>query len=337
MRRARVWSGSNGPTARTPRSIRRSEPGFARSTFDPPDVAIGGALHRGRAVAVDHPVPPTAIHAVEAVRPHGRGDPFDGRCRQRNFIGIASHEADEAPVGGPGQGVPGEQPPTALGPSGPVESGAAFEVAAALNQGEPGDGGDRPLPVADRRVEPHDPLPVCLRDEDGRVAEGLAPLDADAVKMRMRHRDAAQSTSVANGGDPGVVDKSQAVPEDVAFGGLYQQCPLADPNRWIRADPGQPGFELADVGAAALRLELRKGYPALSTRRDVLTLVLADRAVRWWLRAGGVLHAAGAANVGGHAVKCRPTPQVTAAMPRKSRQIVEGRLRLIGKIGRAHV
>src|SRR5256712_8273742 len=173
MRRARVWSGSNGPTTRTPRSTRRSEPWFAGSTFDPPDVAIGGALHRGRAVAVDHPVPPTAIHAVEAVGPHGRGDPFDGRCRQRNFIGIASHEADEAPVGDYAQGVTGEQRPTALGPSGPVESGAAFEVAAALDQGEPGDGGDRPLPVADRRIRPHDPSPVRLGDEDPCVAESL--------------------------------------------------------------------------------------------------------------------------------------------------------------------
>src|SRR5206468_10525464 len=119
------------PTTRTPSSIRRSRPWFARSTFDPPDVAIGGALHRGRAVAVDHPVPPTAIDAVEAVGPHGCGDRFDGRCRERNFTGIASHEADDAAVGDLGQGVTGELGATAPGPSGSRDRVSDLACAAA--------------------------------------------------------------------------------------------------------------------------------------------------------------------------------------------------------------
>src|SRR5438270_45473 len=140
--------------------------------------------------------------------------------------------------------------------AGPVEDGAPLEVATALDQRDSGDRGDGIPPVAHRLIGPHDPSPVCLGDEDRGVAEGLAPLDAHAVKMRMRHRDAAQPTSVPNCGEARIVDKAQAVPEDIAGSRLHQQRPLADSNRWIRADPGQSRFEVADVSTPAFRPKL---------------------------------------------------------------------------------
>src|SRR5438552_2366045 len=274
---------------------------LVHAAFYPLDVAIGGALDRSRPLAADDSVPPTSVNAVEPVGADGRRDPFDGRCREWNFIGIAPHEADEATVGDDGHRVAGEEGTAALRSGGPVEDGTALKMPAALDQREAAERREGLSPIADRRVGPHDPSPVCLGNEDGRVAEGLTPFHADAIEMRMRHRDAGQPTPTFDRGDGRVVDKTQAVPEDIAGGGLHQQRSLADPNRWLGPDPGQSGFQLADVGTSALRLQLLKRRPTLSLRRYVLAFVLTDRAVRRRFRAGGMLHAAGPADVGGHA------------------------------------
>ena len=220
---------ADGATATTRPS---STPVRTRSNpaFDPSDVAAGRTLHRGRSVAADDPVPPTSVNAVEGIGAHGRRDPLDGRRRERNFIGIAPHEADEATVRDDGHGVAGEKGPAAFRPAGPVQDGASLEMAAALDQREAGHRREGLSPVAHRRVGPHHPSPICLRNEDGRVAEGLAPFDAHAIEMRVRHRDAGQPTPVFDRGDGRVVDKSQAVPQDVAGGGPHQQRPLADAN-----------------------------------------------------------------------------------------------------------
>ena len=207
-----------------------------------------------------------------------------------------------------------------------MENGAPLEVATALDQRDSGDRGDGIPPVAHRLIGPHDPSPVCLGDEDRGVAEGLAPLDAHAVKMRMRHRDAAQPTSVPNCGDARIVDKAQAVPEDIAGSGLHQQRPLADSNRWIRADPGQSRFEVADVSTPAFRPKLLERRPTLPLRRHVLTLVVADRAMRRRFRAGRLLHPAGPANVSGHGLNVDSHPdlhlELTGTRPRAKRTAI---------------
>src|ERR1700736_1752854 len=109
-----------------------------------------------------------------------------------------------------------------------MEDGASFEVAARLDQRQAGEWLDGTLPILDGRVGPHHPLPIRARNVDRRGAEGATPLHADAIEMRVRHRDAMEAAPCADGGDALVIDESDAVPEEVAVGRLDEQRALAD-------------------------------------------------------------------------------------------------------------
>src|SRR5207237_836416 len=129
-----------------------------------------------------------------------------------------------------------------------------------------------------------------------------------------------------NCGEAGIVDKAQAVPEDIAGSRLHQQRPLADSNRWIRADPGQSRFEVADVSTPAFRPKLLERRPTLPLRWHVLTLVVADRAMRRRFRAGRLLHPAGPANISGHGLNVDSHPdlhlELTGTRPRAKRTAI---------------
>ncbi len=82
--------------------------------------------------------PPAAVDAVEAVRPDRLDHGPDRPLGQRQPVGGAPHEGDPVLTRGHEDGVAAEQHPGAAGPPGPVDHRAAREVAAALDQGDPG-------------------------------------------------------------------------------------------------------------------------------------------------------------------------------------------------------
>src|ERR1700738_4684085 len=108
-----------------------------------------------------------------------------------------------------------------------------------LNQREPGEWLDNALPVLDGRVGSHHPLAIGCRDVDRRVAESATPFHADAVEMRVRHRDAVQAAPRVDGGDALVIDEAEAVPQEVAARRLDEQRALADTDRRSRAHTGE--------------------------------------------------------------------------------------------------
>src|SRR5207253_4320513 len=126
--------------------------------------------------------------------------------------------------------------------------------------------------------------------------EGLAPLDADSVEMRVRHRDAVKASARPHRRDARVIDESEAIPQDVARRSLDEQRPLADADRWIGADPGQARLELAHLDPTALPTELVQRNPALSLGWNILPFVVADGAICRRTIARRLLHPAGPAD-----------------------------------------
>src|ERR1700674_330301 len=156
---------------------------------------------------------------------------------------------------------------------------APLEMTPTLNQLEPGEWLDDVLPILDRGVGSHHPLAIRRGDVDRRAAEGATPLHADAVEMRVRHRDAVQAAPRPDGGNALVIDEAEAVPKEVATRRLDEQCALADADGGIGAHPGETRLEFAHLDAVAFAAEPGQRHPALPTRWNVLPLVGADRAV----------------------------------------------------------
>src|SRR5207245_4251554 len=242
-------------------------------------------------------VPPATVDAVEAVRLDRGDDAPNMTGRERDVIRVASHDAHEPAVGGHGHRVTRKQRAPAFGSGRPVQRSAPFEMAPPLDQSEAGEGLDDTLPVLDGRVGSHHPLAIRGRDVDRRVAEGATPLHADAVEVRVRHRDAVDAAPRADGGNALVIDESEAVPEEVAGRRPDEQRALADADRRIGANPGQTRLEFTQLDAVAFAAERGQRNPALPTGRNILPLVVADRAM--WRRdlAFRLLHAARAADV----------------------------------------
>ena len=111
-------------------------------------------------------------------------------------------------------------------------------MAAALEQPEVRKGGMRALPEANRGIGAHDPGAVSLWDVDRRVPKRVAPLDTDAVEVRMRHRDPAKTAAFPHGGNALVIDVSEAVPQQVALRRLHQEGTLANADRGLRPNAG---------------------------------------------------------------------------------------------------
>src|SRR5207253_1466680 len=100
--------------------------------------------------------------------------------------------------------------------------------------------------------------------------------------------------------DGGVVDVTDAIPEDVPIRRPHQQRALSDPERWRDAHPDETGLELAELDAVVHEAELFHRGPGLTPLSHVLALVLADRAVLRRRLAGRLLHRAGRADVRPH-------------------------------------
>ena len=93
-----------------------------------------------------------------------------------------------------------------------MQCGAALEVTTTLDEREARKRLDRPVPVANGGVGSHHPLTIRRRDVDRRAAEGMTPLDADAIEMRVRHGDPVKPAAGTHRRDALVVDEAEAIP-----------------------------------------------------------------------------------------------------------------------------
>jgi hypothetical protein len=72
---------------------------------------------------------------------------------------------------------------------------------------------------------------------------------------------------------------------------------LPDPDRRLRAYPGEAGFDVTHLDAVSFAAELAEGRPALAIGRNILPVVIADRAMRRRDLAAGMLNPASSADV----------------------------------------
>src|SRR5213593_819008 len=182
-----------------------------------------------------------------------------------------------------------------------MEHRTAFEMTTGLDEREPRQDFIDSRPRDDRRVVSLDPRTIGRRYPHRAAAERAAPLDHHSVEMWMRERDARDAPDCADRLDARSVDVAEAIPQEIAAGRTHEQRALADADRGLRSDAGQPRFQLAQLDAVTLRRELVECRPRLAALAHVLTLVLADRTALGRGRAGRLLHAAGQADVRGAA------------------------------------
>ena len=123
---------------------------------------------------------------------------------------------------------------------------AAFEMAAAADQRDavPQFEGVA-FPQIDRRIRPHDPLPVGGMQMDVR-AEGVRPFHHRGVEMRMRDGDRLDAAERLDRRHGRGIERCDAIPQHVAAGGAQQQRALAD------------GKARADADDARLRIRARR-------------------------------------------------------------------------------
>ena len=92
------------------------------------------------------------------------------------------------------------------------------------------------LPETDCGVGALDPLAIVFVQVDGDAAEGLAPLDHRRVVVRVRDGYRGNSAQGFDKRDGVGIDEADAVPKNVAGGGLDEQRALADGKFGFAAD-----------------------------------------------------------------------------------------------------
>ena len=101
-----------------------------------------------------------------------------------------------------------------------------------------------------------------------------------------------------------------AVPKQVALGGLNQQCPLTNGEFWCGADAGDAG-SLSFDEVLVRALQLCEGRPFLAVPVHELAFILANRTIVRRFDTGRELRAAGRANPGLHRLAHRCTLAIT--------------------------
>ena len=162
-----------------------------------------------------------AVDAVEVVGTYGGGDAFGSRGPERHPVGITPHESDVFAIGCDLDDVASEQGSLAFCAGGPIENGAAGEMTAAADQFHASQQSFRFAgPELNLRRFAHDPFGVVAMQIDGCVAELAAPFDHGCIIMRMRNADVLHATATADVIGGGGIEHAEAIPKDVAFGGL---------------------------------------------------------------------------------------------------------------------
>src|SRR5215470_3315194 len=130
-----------------------------------------------------------------------------------------------------------------------------------------------------------------------RTVEGPRPFVHRRIKVRMRDRDRLQATKTLDHTDRRCIERSNAIPQNIAAFRAHEQCALADGK--AGADSDQTGVVFMEAIHVVLRQGLKRG-PGLSAWRHVLALLLANGAFAGRLRTVRILGTACGADVEGH-------------------------------------
>src|SRR5262249_29715138 len=136
--------------------------------------------------------------------------------------------------------------------------------------------------------------------------EGTRPFHHGRIEMRMRDRDCIDAAESFNQCDSGVIERGDAIPQDIAVVGVYEQRALPNGKCRRRADADNALFVFVKGIGMAVPECVKRG-PRLSSRGDVLPLFFTDQALSGRLRTLGMLRATGGANVEDH--QCIPLVQ----------------------------
>lgn len=220
-------------------------PGLAGSS----DVAIGRAEDFGFCVLGDDPVPPRAIDAVELHPLEDVTDPLDLRCRQRDQVRVAVHEADPIAVGHDLNDVSHQERTAPARAGAPEADRGAFEMPAEPNELElVADASAFTRPELDPVGRADDPFAIGLMQEDASI-EALCPFDHRRVVVRVGDRDRVDAARAREGVRRLVVEQRDAVPEQA----VDEERPLADGKRRLGADPEETRLYLIDDVAMITR------------------------------------------------------------------------------------
>jgi hypothetical protein len=185
---------------------------------------------------------------------------------------------------------------------------------AALDQCDAREDIKQPGPGAHGWVRPGQPVGVGRGEEDLR-AERMAPLHNRAVEVRVAGGDRAQPAALPDPFDGLLVEEPGRVPQQVAFGSLDEQRPLADRHGRVGADAEQARLHLTDVAAVPGAGQFGRRRPPLPYRRYPLALVGADDALPRRRFLVGIVIAASGADPDWHV---HPPAQRLLARPRRS-------------------
>ncbi len=183
--------------------------------------------------------------------------------------------------------------------AGPMQHAGAGEVTAAADQRhvsrEPQ---GLAFPELDAWSLPHDPFAVVGMDMNRHI-ECLGPVVHGRVEMRVRDRHRLHAAERLDERDRRVIEHRDAIPQHIPVRRAHQDRALADGKARLRRDADNSRFVLVPAVHMGDRELVLRG-PALTRRRHVLPLVVADRAIRRRLVGGRILRSAGRADEGVH-------------------------------------
>jgi len=188
---------------------------------DPAQIPFGGSRDGCFCVCENVRFPPCPVNLFEGERSDSFEDAIDRDRAERNQVRITSHEAHIAAVLHDLNDVACEQctfAPAAARRRRPMQHRASIEMAAAIDQRHTVPKRKRcSFPKLDTRALAHHPPAIGGMQKYLRV-ETLGPIDHRRIIMRVRDCNCAEAPARIDFGRGPVVDKGNAIPEQISSG-----------------------------------------------------------------------------------------------------------------------
>src|SRR4029453_4723523 len=162
---------------------------------------------------------------------------IDGGRPEWNQVRITAHETDIPAILHYLNDVASQQCPFAICAGWPVQDGAAFEMATAVDQHQTiPKVKHRVLPKLNARTLAHHPAAILSVQEDLRV-EVLGPFHHRRVKMGMRNRNGADAAARLDCGEGLFIKERNAIPKQISVRRPQKQSALANGKLRLGSNP----------------------------------------------------------------------------------------------------